>query len=491
MAISLGFHIVLAVIGMVMPFLMAIAHRKWLKSGDANAYRLTRLWMRGVAILFATGAVSGTALSFELGILWPGFMQHAGPIIGMPFSLEGAAFFVEAIALGIYMYGWTRLSPRLHWWTGIVVGIAGVSSGVLVVSANGWMNSPTGFDWIEGQAYNIDPWAALLNPAWASQSIHMVLAAFTAVGFAVAGVHAFLASRDSNDPLHPMAIRIALAIAAVAALLQPLSGHSAAQDVAARQPAKLAAMEAHFETGKRVPLLIGGLPDEQNQRVDWALEIPAGLSLLAFNDPDATVIGLADIPRADWPPVAIVHIAFQIMVGIGTWLAGLGFIGLIALRFRPHWLSRRWFLRALIVSAPLGFVAIEAGWIVTEVGRQPWIIYGIMRTHEALTPVPGQVWHLVGFSLLYLLIGVSTIFMWRRQVRHTRTYGTPTESLLRWVNHHNNDQTDEQQLAAVGQHRHAATSAKQHTVAAGTESAQSDDKPAPDRHAEKQGDQHE
>lgn len=433
MAVSLGFHIVLAAIGMVMPFLMAAAHHAWLRTRDEHAYRLTRAWMRGVAIFFATGAVSGTALSFELGILWPTFMRHAGPIFGMPFSLEGTAFFVEAIALGMYLYGWKRLPPRLHWWTGVVVGVAGVASGVLVLSANGWMNSPTGFRWDNGQAYDIDPWRALMNPAWPSQSVHMVLAAFQAVGFAVAGVHAWLRLRSPQAPMHGRALRIALVMGGVAALLQPLSGHSAAQGVAQRQPAKLAAMEAHFETSTRAPLLVGGWPDPETREVSFGLEIPGALSLLAFNDLDAPVVGLEEFPDDEWPPVLVVHLAFQVMVGIGSWLAALGLVSLLALGLRPGWLQRRWFLRALVASAPLGFVAIEAGWVVTEVGRQPWIIHRIMRTSQALTPVPGQVWHLAAFGTLYGMIALSTFWMWRKQVRHSTDLGPPPPDVVRWA----------------------------------------------------------
>ncbi len=433
MAISLGFHIILASIGMVMPFLMCAAHRRWLKTGDPDAYRLTKAWTRGVAIFFATGAVSGTALSFELGILWPGFMEHAGPIIGMPFSLEGAAFFVEAIALGIYLYGWGKLSPKLHWWAGVVVGIAGVSSGVLVIAANGWMNSPTGFEWVNGEALEIDPWAAMFNDAWGTQALHMVLAAFTAVGFAVAGVHALLRLRGRPDPMHGPAIRIALTFGAVAALLQPFQGHYAAQGVAERQPAKLAAMEAHFETTTGAPLLIGGIPDEEAQEVRWGIEIPGGLSFLAFNDFDAEVKGLDQFPRDQWPPVLITHFAFQTMVGIGTLLAGLGLLGLFCLWRRRAWLEHRRFLWALALATPMGFVAIEAGWIVTEVGRQPWIIYEVLRTADALTPVPGQWIHLLVFVGLYGLIGLSTLWMWRRQVRHALALEPPTEALTSWA----------------------------------------------------------
>lgn len=433
MAVSLGFHIVLASIGMVMPFLMAAAHNRWLRSGNPEAYRLTRVWMRGVAIFFATGAVSGTALSFELGLLWPTFMAHAGPIFGMPFSLEGAAFFVEAIALGIYMYGWQRLPPRLHWWTGVVVGVAGVSSGVLVIAANGWMNAPTGFRWEGGQAHDIDPWAAMLNPAWASQATHMLLAAFEAVGFAVAGVHAWLLHRGRNRSMHRLALRIALMVGAVSALLQPLSGHSSAQDVAVRQPAKLAAMEAHFETGTHAPLLVGGLPDEDARVVHWGLELPSMLSVLAFNDPAASVQGLEDIPKDQWPPVMVVHLAFQIMVAAGTLLAAVGLLSLIAMLRRPSWLESRWFRVLALLCAPLGFIAMEAGWVVTEVGRQPWIIYGIMRTEDALTPVPGQVVHFLLFSMLYALIGFCALWMWRRQVKYGAEDSAPSAALQAWA----------------------------------------------------------
>ena len=433
MAISLGFHIVLAAIGMVMPFLLSVAHLRWLRTDDLDAYRLTRVWTRGVAIFFATGAVSGTALSFELGILWPGFMQHAGPIIGMPFSLEGAAFFVEAIALGIYLYGWGKLPPRLHWAMTVVVGMAGMASGMLVISANGWMNSPTGFDWENGVATNIDPIAALFNPAWATQATHMAIAAVEAVGFAVAGVHAFLILRGNQDPMHKTALRIALAFAAIAALIQPFHGHLTAQDVAERQPAKLAAMEAHFETSKRAPLLIGGIPNVETQEVSYGIKIPGLLSFIAFDDIDAEVVGLDRFPRDEWPPVLICHLAFQVMVGIGMFLALLGFISILGLTWRTKWLDHPYLLRALVFATPLGFIAIEAGWIVTEVGRQPWIIYGIMRTKDALSPVPGQVIHLIVFTALYTLIAFCTAWMWRRQVQHAGKIPPPDASIRRWA----------------------------------------------------------
>src|SRR4051812_44750341 len=229
MALSLGFHIIYACIGMVMPFFMAVSHYKWLKTNNPIYKNLTRAWSKGVAIFFATGAVSGTMLSFELGLLWPKFMQHAGPIFGMPFSLEGTAFFIEAIALGFFLYGWDRFNPWFHWFTGVIVGVSGLASGILVVAANAWMNSPAGFDYVNGQYLNIDPMKAMFNKAWFAQSLHMSLAAFAATGFAVAGIHALMILRRKNIDFHTRSFRIAAFFAAVAAVLQPFSGDLSAK----------------------------------------------------------------------------------------------------------------------------------------------------------------------------------------------------------------------------------------------------------------------
>lgn len=413
MALSLGFHIVFASIGVAMPFLMAAAHARWLRTGDETFRVLTRAWSKGVAIFFAVGAVSGTALSFELGLLWPGFMRYAGPIAGMPFSWEGTAFFLEAIALGVFLYGWDRVPRAAHWASGLVVGICGVTSAFFVICANAWMNSPTGFDWNGGNPTDIDPWRAMFNDAWLVQGVHMVVAAFEAVGFAVAGLHAWL-WRRTGLRVHHEALRLALVFGAVAALVQPLTGDWAAKSVAERQPAKLAAMEALFETQAGAPLLVGGLPDEEGRRVSYAIEIPRALSFLAHGDPEAEVIGLDRIPRDEWPPVLVVHAAFQVMVGIGTLLAGVGAVGLLALWRRPGWIER--LAGVLALCTPLGFVAIEAGWVVTEVGRQPWILYGLLRTADALTPRPGIVVTFAVYAVLYGFLALVVTVLLARQI---------------------------------------------------------------------------
>ncbi|MDF7810079.1 cytochrome ubiquinol oxidase subunit I [Hymenobacter sp. YC55] len=417
MALSLGFHIIFSCIGMVMPFFMAVSHFQWLRSGDPNYKNLTKAWSKGVAIFFATGAVSGTVLSFELGLLWPKFMEHAGPIFGMPFSLEGTAFFIEAIALGFFLYGWGRFHPWFHWFTGVVVGLSGLASGILVVAANAWMNSPAGFDYVNGQYTNIDPMRAMFNDAWLSQAIHMSLAAFAATGFAVAGVHALMILKRRNVQFHTRAFRIAALFAAVAAVLQPLSGDFSAKDVARRQPAKLAAMEAHFHTEKRASLVLGGLPDEKGKKVDYAVKIPGMLSFLAHGNFEQEVTGLDKIPVADQPPVLVPHLAFQLMVGLGMGMVALSGIYFLAIWRKKQWLRSEWLLKLFVAATPAGFIAVEAGWTVTEVGRQPWIINGVMRTADAVTPMPGIAYSFYLFSAVYVSLSLVVIFLLYRQIK--------------------------------------------------------------------------
>jgi cytochrome bd ubiquinol oxidase subunit I len=421
MAMSLAFHIIFAVVGIAMPVLMVIAERRWQKTGDGIYLELAKRWSKGTAILFAVGAVSGTVLSFELVLLWPEFMKFAGGIIGMPFSLEGFAFFTEAIFLGIYLYGWDRISARAHIWSGVAVALSGTASGVFVVTANAWMNSPAGFDIIGGQVTNVDPIAAMLNPAAFQQTLHMTLAAFTATGFAVAGIHAFLLLFDPLNAFHRRALTIALMLGAPAAVLQPISGDISARQVAAQQPVKLAAMEAHFETMPGAPLIVGGWPDADAGEVRYGIKIPYGLSLLAFHDPKAVVKGLKDFPRDEWPNVPIVHIAFQIMVALGTYLALVSlWAGWTAFRGRDVAGNRR-LLQAIALGAPMGFIAIEAGWTVTEVGRQPWIIHGVLRTADAVTPMPGLIVPFLLFTLLYCFLGVIVVWLLYRQIIRSPT----------------------------------------------------------------------
>jgi len=422
MAMSLGFHIIFAVVGIGMPLLMVVAEWRWRRSGDGIYLDLAHRWAKGTAILFAVGAVSGTVLSFELGLLWPAFMAHAGAIIGMPFSLEGFAFFTEAIFLGIYLYGWDRISPRAHLTAGILVALSGALSGIFVVIANAWMNTPAGFDLVNGRIVNIDPVAAMRNPAAFAQTLHMTLAAYASTGFVVAGIHALALLREPRNAFHRRALAVALLVGAPAALLQPLSGDLNARVVARWQPVKLAAMEGQFKTEKGAPLRIGGWPDEAKGETRYALEIPRGLSLLAFHDPGAEVKGLEAFPREEWPPVAPVHIAFQVMVGLGSFMALVAAWALALMVRRRDLRAHPWLLRALGVAAPMGFICTEAGWVVTEVGRQPWVIHGVLRTADAVTPMPGLVVPFLAFTLLYCFLGVIVAWLLYLQVIKSPTH---------------------------------------------------------------------
>ena len=418
MAISLGFHIVFAEIGIAMPVLMVLAEWRWRRTGDPVYEQLARRWAKGTAVLFAVGAVSGTVLSFELGLLWPRFMEFAGPIIGIPFSLEGFAFFTEAIFLGIYLYGWEKVSAKAHLVAGVVVAVSGAASAVFVVMVNAWMNTPTGFRAENGVLLAVDPIEGMLNPSTAQQAIHMLLAAYAATGLAVAGLHAFLLLRKPGADLHRRALAIALVVGAPAAILQPMSGDFSARVVAARQTVKLAALEGHFETARGAPLHIGGIPDEQAGVTRYAIRIPKGLSLLAFHDPDAEVAGLLSFPRDLWPPVLPVHLAFQLMVALGTAMALASVWGLFAL-WRGTAADRRPLLRVLAIVTPFGFIATEAGWTVTEVGRQPWVVSGLVKTADAVTPMTGLVYPMLLFTLVYLGLAVVVVMVMRSIVGET------------------------------------------------------------------------
>ncbi len=431
MAMMFAFHIVFAVAGMGMPVLMVIAEGLHLRTGRPVFIELARRWARGTAVLFAVGAVSGTVLSFELGLLWPRFMAFSGGIIGLPFALEGFAFFAEAIFLGIYLYGWDRVAPTVHLLSGVAVAAGGVLSGVLVVSANAWMNSPAGFLVKDGRPLAIEPLAAMANPAWATEAAHMTLAAFAACGFAVAGIHAWKLLRDRENAFHRHALSIALAVGGAASILQPVSGDFNARFVARDQPAKLAALEGQFRTERGAPLRIGGIPDVRSGTTRFAVEIPRGLSFLAFHDPEAEVKGLSDFPVEDRPDPLPVHLAFQFMVAAGAAMALASLAAAVSAWKNPSSLFRPRFLAALVLCTPLGFLSVEAGWVVTELGRQPWVIRGVMRTADAVTPLGGLYLPFAFFFALYAVLGTAALLLLRREISMSPSF--PAEGASRPV----------------------------------------------------------
>lgn len=407
MAYSLGFHIVFAAIGIAMPLLMVAAEVLWRRTGRSEYLDLARRWAKGTAVFFAIGAVSGTVLSFELGLLFPGFMELAGPFVGMPFSLEGIAFFTEAIFLGLYLYGWDRLRPALHIACGAVVAVSGALSAVFVTLVNAWMNAPRGFRLEGGRIVDIDPVAALGSPFAAHEIAHGLLAAYMATAMAVAAIHAWALLKVPGAPLHRAALKLALVVAIPCALVQPIVGHAAGQAVAEHQPLKLAAMEGLEETQAGAPAHLG------------PIAIPGGLSLLAYNDPDAVVRGLEEFPPADRPH-PVVRAGFQVMVLLGSAAAGWAALTILLwLRGRRRLPEARWWLWLTAALGPAGAIAMEAGWIVTEVGRQPWSVYGVLRTSDAVTPVTGLWLPFTLFAIIYVGLAAAAVLVLVRQVRQT------------------------------------------------------------------------
>ena len=419
MALSLGWHIVIACFGVGLPALVVVAEALGLRRRDQDALRLARQWSKALAVLFAVGAVSGTILSFELGILWPGMMGTFGDVWGLPFAIEGIAFFIEAIFVGLYLYGWDRLPPRVHLWTGVPIVIAGVASAWFVVTANAWMNQPRGFDvkryLATGEVVGVDPWAAMFNPATPPQTTHMVLAAFMVAGFGTAAVYAAAMLRGRRDRYHRLGFAIAFTVAAALTPVQIGVGDWAARFLADNQPVKLAALEGLNETQAGAPLTVGGV--YVGGEVRYGLEIPRGLSLLAQHDADAVVQGLEVVPPDERPPVAVVRTAFQAMVGIGTGLLVLSAWAALAWWRKRRLPSSRWFLRAAVAAGPLAALAVEAGWVATEVGRQPWIVYGVMRVEDAVTQAPGIRFGLYALLVVYAAMTAGTVYALRRVAR--------------------------------------------------------------------------
>ncbi len=417
-ALSFAVHIPLVCFGVAFPAL--VLGMEWLgrRRGDPLLLALARRWSKAMIALFAVGVVTGTILSFELGLLWPEFMATYGDVFGLAFALEGFSFFVEAIFIAIYVYGWDRLSARAHMLAGVPVAIAGFSGSLMVITVNGWMNHPGGFRLVNGRAVDVEPMKALFGNAYFwHELVHMYLAAFLVCGFVTASVYAVSRLRGRNDRYVRVAMAVPLVVAAITAPVQVIVGDWAAREVAKHQPTKLAAFEGLGRTERGASLHIGGWYDEEREEVRFGLPIPRLLSLLAFHDPNATVQGLDRVPPEDRPPVNVVRLSFATMVGIGTVLAAFGVALLIVWWRRRALPDGRWFLRTVAALGPLSVIALIAGWVTTEVGRQPWVVYGLMRTEEAVTGARGIP---VGYAMLvvvYVALGAATVWLLRRLAR--------------------------------------------------------------------------
>ncbi|WP_433275374.1 cytochrome ubiquinol oxidase subunit I [Pseudonocardia xinjiangensis] len=429
-ALSFAVHIPLVCFGMALPTLILFLEWRAMRTGQEVYRTLARRWSRVLVALFAVGVVTGTVLSFEMGLLWPRFVGTFGSVFGLGFAIEGFSFFVEAIFIGVYVYGWDRLSPRWHFASGIPIVLTGVTGSFMVITVNAWMNQPSGFRLQNGQVVDVDPVRALFaNPFLWHEFVHMYIAAFMVTGFLIAGCYAVSMLRGRTTPYHRVAMAVPLTAASVAAPAQVVIGDWAARTVGEQQPIKLAALEGLGATTSGAPEhLLGWYVDGQ---VRYGIEIPRLLSLLAYHDPDATVRGLLSFPPEDLPPVNVVRVAFQTMVGIGSALALLAVIFLV-IRIRAHRLpASRWFYRALVLAGPAAVVALIAGWVTTEVGRQPWVVYGVMRTNDAVTGASGIP---IGYGVLaaiYLgvVVGVGWI-LHRLAIRPLPADPTPPRELV-------------------------------------------------------------
>ncbi|MDR0346427.1 MAG: cytochrome ubiquinol oxidase subunit I [Nocardiopsaceae bacterium] len=408
MASSLGFHIILACFGIALPAATLIAEWIGIRRGDAAALLLARRWSKVMAVLVAVGAVSGTVLSYEMGLLWPGLMGRFGATIGIPFTIEGIFFFLEAIFLGVYLYGWRRMSPWAHWWSGVPMAVAGVLGALSVVAANSWMNAPAGFTLSHGRISKVDPLSVYFNAATPYQTPHMVLAAYMVTGYVVAGVYAAGLLRGRRDRYHRLGLAIPFSLAAIATPLQVMMGDIITRFVASNQPVKFAAMEFVARTGREVPEYVGGIL--LNGRVYFGTAIPALDSILVGFSPRTRVIGWDSVPPDRRPPVpTLIHLSFDVMVGLGFLL-----LAVAAWQGWWWWLHRRllltrWFLVPAALGGVAAVIAMEAGWTVTEVGRQPWIVYHVMLTSSAVTRASGVVVTLTVILILYAVMTVVSI----------------------------------------------------------------------------------
>jgi cytochrome bd ubiquinol oxidase subunit I len=398
-ALSFAVHIPLVCFGIAFPAFVLLLEGMWLRTGDPVYRTVAKRWSKVMLALFAVGVVTGTILSFELGLLWPNFMATFGEVFGLGFTLEAFSFFVEAIFIAIYVYGWDRLSPRSHFLSGIPVVVAGFTGSLMVLTVNAWMNHPGGFTVEGGRVTDVRPLAALFgNDHLWHELVHMYVAGYIVAGFLTASVYAWGWLRGRRGRYERVALVVPLTVAALAAPTQIVVGDWAARTVARDQPTKLAALEGQYRTESGAPVHIGGWYD--GDEVRYGIPLPRLLSLLSFHDPNARVQGLEETPPDERPPVNVVRIAFQTMVGIGFALAGIAAVFLFVWLRRRRLPSSPWFYRAVVAAGPLSVVALVAGWVTTEVGRQPWVVYGHMRTEEAVTGATGIP---VGYASLVLV----------------------------------------------------------------------------------------
>jgi cytochrome d ubiquinol oxidase subunit I len=426
MASSLGFHIVFACMGISFPTIIMVAEWIGIKRNDPAALLLAHRWAKVMAVLIAVGAVSGTVLSYEMGVLWPGMEGRFGAAIGIPFSVEAMFFFLEAVFSGVYLYGFRRLSPWAHWWTAMPIAVSGLLGAMSVVAANSWMNQPGGFTLKNGHITGIDPFAVYFNKAMPYEVPHMILAAYMVAGFLTAGVYAVGLLRGRNDHYHRLGFAVSFAVAGIATPIQLVMGDTITRAIEYQQPLKFAAMEYVQTTHRGVTEWLGGVL--YHGHVYAGLGIPDLDSILFDFNPNSKIIGLDSAPPPLRPELpSLIHLSFDTMVAMGS-----GLLLLAAVQAWHWWFRRRlilspWFLVPAALSGAASVLALECGWIVTEVGRQPWIVYGILKVSDAVTVAKG-VDVTLGVSLaIYGVLSFATIGILRLMSRRWRTEDAAAE----------------------------------------------------------------
>jgi cytochrome bd ubiquinol oxidase subunit I len=428
MAFTLGFHIVLACYGIAFPTIVLIAEYMAIRRRDKELMTLAHRWSQAMGVLVAVGTVTGTVLSFEMGLLWPGLMSRYGSVLGLPFGFEAIFFFLEAIFTAIYLYGWRRLKPWAHFWSGVPIAVSGFFGAVAVIAANAWMNQPGGFTLSHGRVVAVDVWKVFLNRAAAYETPHMILAAYMVVGFGVASVYAGGYLRGRRDRYYRMGFAIPFTVASILTPVQIFVGDTAARAVESNQPIKFAAMEYVFHTARGVPEYLGGW--FENGHVYFGLRLPDVDSLLVGFSFHTRVIGLDSVAPTDRPPtLTLIHLSFDAMVGFAFLLLLAALWALVMWR-RRHTLPSQWtFWWLAVLCGPAALIAMECGWIVTEVGRQPWVVYHLLTTSKAATTNPDVITSLTFAIVLYCLLGVTTIVLLRVLTRRWRK-NESTEELV-------------------------------------------------------------
>ncbi|RSD25924.1 cytochrome ubiquinol oxidase subunit I [Mesobacillus subterraneus] len=413
--LTLSFHIIYATIGVGIPLMIMIAQWVGIKKQDEHYILLARRWTRGFVITVAVGVVTGTAIGLQLSLLWPNFMELAGNVIALPLFMETFAFFFEAIFLGIYLYTWDRFeNQKKHLLLLIPVAIGASFSAVFITIVNAFMNAPQGFDLVNGELVNINPILAMFNPAMPTKVAHVLATAYMTSAFILASIGAYRLLKGSDHIYHKKALLLTMKIGLVFSIAAAVIGDFSGKYLAEYQPEKLAAAEWHFETHEGAPLMLYGILDDGE--VKYAIKIPYALSILAHSDPNAEVIGLDQFKEDEIPPLYI-HYLFDGMVTIGIWMTLLSLVYVVGAWLKWSFIRTRWYRWLIVLGGPLSMVAIELGWWFAEVGRQPWILRGIMRTEEAAT-TSGQVdMMLILFAGLYLILAIGSVVVLTRMFR--------------------------------------------------------------------------